>query len=101
MRVSSIPTVAPVRVAYYSQGATFFEWDGRHLSTAITNLRTGHVFYSRTHDFSSVAVASDDISWTRFDVPAAQETGLSKLEVAASGIASDPVTVLVTGRSHH
>jgi hypothetical protein len=63
----------------------------------ITNLRTGHVFYARTHDFSSVAVASDDMSWTRFDVPAALEPGLSRLQVVASGIASAPVTVWVAG----
>lgn len=63
----------------------------------ITNMRTGHVVYARTHDFSSVAVASDDMSWTRFDVPAGLESGPSKLQVVASGIASAPVTVWVTG----
>ncbi|MGH8294006.1 MAG: hypothetical protein ACRETZ_00680 [Steroidobacteraceae bacterium] len=67
----------------------------------IANLETGHVFYSGTHDFGSVAVASDEIAWTRFEVPQDQEPGLSKLQVVASGIASDPVTALVTGGSHH
>jgi hypothetical protein len=61
----------------------------------ITNLRTKHVFYSRTHDHSSMAVASDDVVSTHFDVPARQESGLSKLEVVANGIASEPLLVLV------
>ncbi len=61
----------------------------------ITNLKTKHVFYSRTHDHSSMAVASNAVSSTHFDVPANQETGRSKLEVVANGIASAPVVVNV------
>jgi hypothetical protein len=61
----------------------------------ITNLRTKHVFYGRTHDHSSMAVASDQVVSTRFDVPAGQESGLSLLEVVANGIASLPVAVYV------
>jgi hypothetical protein len=62
----------------------------------ITNLITGHVFYSRTHDHSSMAVASHDLVFTHFDVPAVQEPGISKLEVVANGIASNPVFVFVS-----
>jgi hypothetical protein len=61
----------------------------------ITNLATGHVFYDRTHDHSSMAVASDRIVSTHFDVNASQEPGLSKLEVVANGIPSFPVIVFV------
>jgi hypothetical protein len=61
----------------------------------ITNLSTHHVFYSRTYDHSSMAVASDDEVSTHFDVPARQELGLSKLEVVANGIASEPLMVAV------
>jgi hypothetical protein len=61
----------------------------------ITNLSSSHVFYSRTHDHSSMAVASDDLVWTHFDVPAAQETGPSLLQVVANGVASEPVFVFV------
>ena len=61
----------------------------------ITNLKTGHVFYSRTHDHSSMAVASDDFVSTNYDVPKTQELGLSKLEVVTNGIASQPVIVVV------
>jgi hypothetical protein len=62
----------------------------------ITNLSTSHVFYSRTHDHSSMAVASHDLVFTHFDVPAVQEPGISKLEVVANGIASNPVFVFVS-----
>lgn len=61
----------------------------------ITNLKTSHVFYSRTHDHSSMAVASDERVSTHFDVPALQERGLSLLQVVAQGIASQPVLVFV------
>ena len=61
----------------------------------ITNKKTGHVFYSRTHDFSSMAVANPDPVSTMFDVPANQETGPSILEVVTNGIASDPVNIEV------
>jgi hypothetical protein len=61
----------------------------------ITNLKTHHVFYSRTHDHSSMAVASNALVSTHFDVPTTQEPGPSKLEVVANGIASDPVIVVV------
>jgi hypothetical protein len=97
-------SLAGIRLSGMSGGAAY--GDDAQAATnfpvvRITNLRTGHVSYSRTHDFSSVAVASDDISWTKFDVPAGQEPGLSKLQVVASGIASDPVLVWVTGSSGH
>jgi hypothetical protein len=62
----------------------------------ITNLASGHVFYSRTHDHSSMAVASDQIVSTHFDLPSTQEVGLSTLEVVANGIPSRAVYVLVT-----
>jgi hypothetical protein len=61
----------------------------------IKNLHTSHVFYSRTHDHSSMGVASDAIVSTHFDVPAVQESGPSILEVVANGIASQPVFVWI------
>jgi hypothetical protein len=61
----------------------------------ITNLQTQHVFYSRTHDHSSMAVASNAIVSTHFDVPTGQERGLSLLQVVANGIASEPALVWV------
>ncbi len=61
----------------------------------ITNLKTGHVFYSRTHDHSSMAVASAAIVSTHYDVPDGQEPGLSELVVVANGISSNPVFLYV------
>src|SRR5215468_7289259 len=61
----------------------------------ITNNRTGHVFYSRTHDHSSMGVASNDLVSTHFDVPSTQEHGPSSLVVVANGIPSAPVAVTV------
>ena len=61
----------------------------------ITNNRTGHVFYSRTHDHSSMAVGFNGLVSTDFDVPAGQELGPSELVVVANGIPSLPVPVLV------
>jgi hypothetical protein len=61
----------------------------------ITNNATGHVFYSRTHDHSSMGVAFNGLVSTHFDVPATQELGPSQLVVVANGIPSAPVAVTV------
>lgn len=61
----------------------------------ITNNATGDVFYSRTHDHSSMAVAFGGLVSTNFDVPPAQELGPSQLVVVANGIPSQPVAVNV------
>lgn len=62
----------------------------------ITNKATHHVFYARTHDHSTMAVATrDQLVWTNFDVPLQIETGASRLEVVANGIASRPMDVWV------
>jgi hypothetical protein len=62
----------------------------------ITNDATGHVFYARTHNHSTMAIAtgSTPVS-TEFDVPAGTEFGSSTLVVVANGIASEPVNVNV------
>ncbi|HEV3090462.1 MAG TPA: hypothetical protein VGX91_03360 [Candidatus Cybelea sp.] len=60
----------------------------------ITNRATHHVFYARTHDHSTMGVATGSkLVWTYFDVPAKIDAGASTLEVIANGIASHPVTV--------
>jgi hypothetical protein len=62
----------------------------------MTNNATGDVFYARTHDHSSMAVATGmQAVSTRFDVPANMETGAGSLVVVANGIPSDPVSVTV------
>jgi hypothetical protein len=62
----------------------------------ITNMASGHVVYARTHDHSSMGVATGStIVSTLFDVPAATEPGASSLVVVANGIASMAVNVTV------
>ena len=64
----------------------------------ITNHATGHVFYARTHDHSSMGVATgDQIVSTHFDVPAGLERGASDLVVVANGIASNRCVVTEPG----
>jgi hypothetical protein len=80
----------------FSQGAAYGD-DAQSATNyplvRITNLATGHVFYSRTHDHSSMAVAFGGLVSTHFDVPANQERGASVLEVVANGIPSTPFAV--------
>src|SRR5262249_25310616 len=62
----------------------------------ITNNSTGHVFYARTHDHSSMGVATGSATVsTNFDVPSNMETGASKVVVVANGIPSNPVSITV------
>ncbi|HWY19625.1 MAG TPA: hypothetical protein VNX26_00295 [Candidatus Acidoferrum sp.] len=62
----------------------------------ITNQATGHIFYARTHDHSTMAVATGStVVSTNFDVPTVMETGPSSLEVVANGIASASVSITV------
>jgi hypothetical protein len=82
-----------------SQAASF----GDELETAtnyplvrITNNSTHHVFYAKTHDHSTMGVATGSATVsTNFDVPASAETGASILEVVANGIPSVAVNVTV------
>lgn len=106
--ISSVPgtltrgasyTVSGTQFNGLSQAAAF----GDELETAtnyplvrITNKATGHVVYARTHDHSSMGVATGSLSVsTHFDVPANTETGASSLEVVANGIPSAAVNVTV------
>jgi hypothetical protein len=62
----------------------------------ITNNATSHVTYARTHDHSSMGVATGSLTvTTQVDVPSGIETGASSLVVVANGIASAPVNVTV------
>ena len=54
----------------------------------ITNSGTGHVFYCRTHDHSTMAVGYNGPAYTHVEVPANMETGASFLEVVVNGIPS-------------
>jgi hypothetical protein len=63
----------------------------------LTNTASGHVFYARTHDHTSMGVATGALPvTTHFDVPAGAETGAANLVVIANGIASAPVAVTIS-----
>jgi len=54
------------------------------------------VFYARTHDHSTMGVATGSTTVsTHVDVPSAMETGASTLQVVANGIGSTPFAVTV------
>jgi hypothetical protein len=62
----------------------------------ITNNASKHVIYARTHNPSTMGVATGTkIVSTNFDVPKTAETGASSLVVVANGIPSAPVNVTV------
>jgi hypothetical protein len=62
----------------------------------ITNSASQHVFYARTHDHSTMGVATGAATVsTNFDVPSGTETGASSLVVVANGIPSVPVSITV------
>jgi len=82
-----------------NQGAAFgdeFDTHTNYPLVRITNNSSGHVFYCRTHDHSSMGVATGSKTiTTKFDVPSGAETGASELEVVANGIPSTAVAVTV------
>ena len=82
-----------------SQAAHFgdeYETATNYPLVRITNNSTKHVFYARTHDHSTMGVATGSVTVsTNFDVPASTETGASKLEVVANGIPSVAVAITV------
>jgi len=82
-----------------SQAASFgdeFQTATNYPLVRITNNSTNHVFYARTHDHSTMGVATGSATVsTNFDVPATVETGASTLEVVANGIPSVPVNITV------
>lgn len=81
-----------------SQGAMYgddYQSATNYPLVRITNLKTKHVFYCRTHEHSYMGVASNRRVHTYFDVPENIECGKSKLEVVANGIPSEPVHIFV------
>lgn len=82
----------------FSQGAAY--GDDAQAATnyaliRLTNRVTGHVFYARTHNPSSMAIVNPNRVYTHFDISPTTETGLSDLQVVCNGIASTPITVNV------
>jgi hypothetical protein len=61
----------------------------------ITNYDTGHVFYARTANHSTMSIARHAQGSTTFTVPGTIESGYSNLAVIANGIASEGVLIYV------
>ena len=106
--IMTVPTTLARGASYTVSGTQFnglsqamafgdeFQTATNYPLVRIKNVATHHVFYARTHDHSSMGVAtgSTPVS-THFDVPANAERGASELVVVANGIASTPVKVTV------
>jgi hypothetical protein len=62
----------------------------------ITNTATGNVVYARTHNFSTMGVATGTkVVGAEFDIPSTIGTGASTLQVVANGIPSAAVSVTI------
>jgi hypothetical protein len=62
----------------------------------ITNNATGHKFFARTHNFSTMAVATGtQMVSCEFDILPGTELGSSTMEVIANGIPSNTVSIVV------
>ena len=107
--ITSVPSAVTAGVTGYSlsgtqlnglsQGAMYGD-DAQSATNyplvRITNDATHHVVYAKTHNHSSMGVATGSaIVSTQFDVPAGIETGASQLEVVANGIPSAAVNLQV------
>ena len=106
--ISSAPTSVTPGSTYPISGTQFnglsqanafgdeFQFATNYPLVRITNNSTKHVFYARTHDHSTMGVATGSATVsTNFDVPAGIETGASTLVVVANGIPSASVNVNV------
>jgi hypothetical protein len=86
------------QLAGVSQGGAYgddYQPNTNYALVRLTNNATHHVFYCRTHNPSSYAVQSTAVQFTKYDVPAGAETGLSTLVAVTNGIPSSPITVMV------
>ncbi len=73
-----------------------FETATNYPLVRLTNKATGHVYYARTHDHSTMGVQTGNIvTTTHMDAPANMETGAATLEVVANGIPSAKIQVFV------
>jgi len=81
-----------------SQGAAYgddYQSATNYPIVRITNKGTGHVFYCRTHDHSTMAVGYPGPTYTHLDIPSNMETGASDLEVVVNGIASQKYPIAI------
>jgi hypothetical protein len=92
-------TVKGQRFNGMTQGAAF--GDDAQMATnfplvRITNNATGHVFYARTRNFSTMGVATGTLIVSATFIPSSStETGPSQMQVVANGLGSQPVNIVV------
>jgi hypothetical protein len=94
-------TVRGTQINGLSQGACYGDDGGMASNYPIVRLThpaTGQVVYARSHDFSTMAVATGtavphDLHSCRIDIPPYLAVGHWNLVVIANGIPSDPVSV--------
>ncbi len=98
VNAGGIYTISGTQFNGLSQGAAY--GDDNQMATnypivRITNDSTGHVFFARTANHSTMSIAHGAKGSTTFTVPGTIETGPSTLVVIANGIASNAVPVQV------
>ena len=106
--ISSVPTTLTRGSSYVISGTQFTGFaagttygDDAQMATSyplvmLVNQATHHVFYAKTHDHSTMGIATGSTTVsTTFDVPAGAETGGSAIFVIANGILSKPTKVTV------
>jgi hypothetical protein len=106
--IKTVPTTVTHGMTYQISGTQFnglsqaaafgdeFQTATNYPLVRITNNSTGHVVYAKTHDHSTMGVATGSkIVSTNFDVPTGIETGASTLVVVANGIPSAAVNITV------
>ncbi|MGH6727934.1 MAG: hypothetical protein ACREB8_15535, partial [Pseudolabrys sp.] len=82
-----------------SQGAAYgddAQAETNYPLVRIINNASGHVFYARTSNHSTMSVAPNTAGSTSFLLPAGIESGLSSLVVVANGIPSQAVPVNIS-----
>ena len=99
-KIGGTYTVSGTQFNGFTQGS-FYGDDSQNATNypiaVITNDATGHKFYTRTHNFSTMGVATGGAKVSaEFDVLPGTETGNSTLQLFANGIPSNTVGILVT-----
>jgi hypothetical protein len=97
--IGSTYTMSGTQFNGLSQGASFGD-DGQSATNypivRITNNATKHQFFARTHNHSTMAVATgNEFTSTEFDILPGTETGDSTLVVIANGIPSNTVGIII------
>ncbi|MHB1089062.1 MAG: Kelch repeat-containing protein, partial [Acidimicrobiales bacterium] len=93
-------TVSGTQLNGLTQGAAFgddWQMSTNYPLVRITNRATGAVVYARTTGMTSMSVAPGQASSAQFTLPSRIQNGPSSLAVVASGFASSPVSVTVSG----